>query len=98
MENKLYVSNLSFTVLDESLRQEFTAFGTVSSAKVMVERDTGRSRGFGFVEMATDEQAQAAIQALNGKYVDGRAINVSVARPREPRAEGERSHAPRARW
>lgn len=99
MENKLYVSNLAFSVLDESLRQEFSAFGTVSSANVMLERDSGRSRGFGFVEMSSDTEAQAAIQGLNGKYVDGRAINVSVARPRESRPEGgNRQGAPRARW
>lgn len=85
MENKLYVGNLSYSMRDDTLRQQFAAFGQVSSAKVMMERDSGRSKGFGFVEMASPAEAQAAIQALNGKQVDGRALTVNLARPMEPR-------------
>lgn len=83
MGNKLYVGNLAYSVRDDSLQQAFGEFGTVTSAKVMMDRDTGRSKGFGFVEMASAEEAQAAISALNGVSVDGRAIVVNLARPRE---------------
>lgn len=83
MGNKLYVGNLAYSVRDDSLHQAFSEFGTVTSAKVMMDRDTGRSKGFGFVEMASAEEAQAAISALNGVSVDGRAIVVNLARPRE---------------
>ncbi len=92
MENKLYVGNLSYSMRDDTLRQKFAAFGEVSSAKVMMERDSGRSKGFGFVEMSTADEAQAAIRGLNGKEVDGRALTVNVARPMEPRSGG--SHRP----
>lgn len=85
MNNRLYVGNLAYSVRDESLLQHFSAFGTVNSAKVMMERDTGRSKGFGFVEMGSDAEAQAAIDGLNGQSVDGRAMTVNVARPMEPR-------------
>lgn len=85
MENRLYVGNLSYSMRDDTLRQRFAAFGEVASAKVMVERDSGRSKGFGFVEMDTAAEAQAAIQGLNGKEVDGRALTVNVARPMEQR-------------
>ncbi|WP_038215927.1 RNA recognition motif domain-containing protein [Xenophilus azovorans] len=88
MENKLYVGNLSYSMRDDSLRQHFSAFGQVSSAKVMMERDSGRSKGFGFVEMGSPAEAQAAIQGLNGKEVDGRALTVNIARPMEPRSGG----------
>ena len=88
MENKLYVGNLSYSMRDDTLQQRFEAFGQVSSAKVMMERDSGRSKGFGFVEMGTNAEAQAAIQGLNGKEVDGRALIVNVARPMEPRPGG----------
>ena len=85
MNNKLYVGNLSYSMRDDDLRDAFSAFGDVQSAKVMMERDTGRSKGFGFVEMANDAQAQEAISALNGQSVGGRALTVNVARPMESR-------------
>lgn len=88
MNNKLYVGNLSYSVTDDDLSNQFAEFGQVSSAKVMIDRDTGRSKGFGFVEMGTDEQAQAAINGLNGKSLGGRALTVNVARPREERSDG----------
>lgn len=83
MTSKIYVGNLPYSVTDSSLKSNFAEFGSVSSAKVMMDRDTGTSKGFGFVEMASAEVAQAAITALNGMSVDGRAIVVSLARPRE---------------
>ncbi|MDD2729281.1 RNA-binding protein [Malikia spinosa] len=88
MNNKLFVGNLPYSVNDGSLQQNFSEYGTVVSAKVMTDRETGRSKGFGFVEMGTDEEAQAAIEALNGMSVDGRAITVNVARPKEDRPGG----------
>ena len=88
MNNKLYVGNLAFSVTSESLQDSFTGFGEVQSAKVMTDRETGRSKGFGFVEMSTDAQAQAAIDGLNGKTMEGRALTVNVARPREERSGG----------
>jgi RNA recognition motif. (a.k.a. RRM, RBD, or RNP domain) len=86
--NKLYVGNLAYSVRDESLQQAFGQFGTVSSAKVMMDRDTGRSKGFGFVEMGSDAEAQAAINGMNGQNLEGRAIVVNEARPREERPGG----------
>ncbi|KQV50734.1 RNA-binding protein [Pelomonas sp. Root1217] len=83
MSNKIYVGNLPYSVTDASLKSNFAEFGSVSSAKVMMDRETGSSKGFGFVEMASADVAQAAIAALNGMSVDGRAIVVSLARPRE---------------
>ena len=88
MGNKLYVGNLSYSVRDENLHQHFSEYGTVTSAKVMMDRDTGRSKGFGFVEMGSDAEAQAAIRRLNGQSVDGRAIVVNEARPKEDRSGG----------
>lgn len=88
MGNKLYVGNLSYSMGDADLQQHFAEFGSVSSAKVMMDRDSGRSKGFGFVEMGSDEMAQAAIRGLNGKSVDGRALVVNEARPREERPGG----------
>jgi len=88
MGNKLYVGNLAYGVRDEELQQAFAPFGTVSSAKVMMDRDTGRSKGFGFVEMGSDAEAQAAINGMNGQALDGRAIVVNEARPREERPGG----------
>jgi hypothetical protein len=85
MGNKLYVGNLPYSFRDDDLQQAFAAHGTVTSAKVMMERDTGRSKGFGFVEMADDAQAQAAIAAMNGQQYGGRGIVVNEARPMEPR-------------
>ena len=82
MGKKLYVGNLTYGVTDSMLDQLFAAHGTVESAQVIMDRDTGRSKGFGFVEMGSDKEAQAAIAALNGKEVDGRALTVNEARPR----------------
>ena len=83
MGRKLYVGNLTYGVTDSALQQMFEAHGSVQSAQVIMDRDTGRSKGFGFVEMGTDQEAQAAIAALNGKEVDGRALTVNEARPKE---------------
>ena len=88
MGNKLYVGNLSYNVRDEDLQQAFAQYGSVSSAKVMMDRDTGRSKGFGFVEMGSDAEAQSAINGMNGQSLDGRAIVVNEARPREERPGG----------
>ncbi|HQS19858.1 MULTISPECIES: RNA-binding protein [unclassified Acidovorax] len=85
MGNKLYVGNLPYSVRDSDLEQAFGQFGSVTSAKVMMERDTGRSKGFGFVEMGSDAEAQAAIQGMNGQPLGGRGIVVNEARPMEPR-------------
>src|ERR671928_1773473 len=85
MGNKLYVGNLAYSVRDDSLQQAFSEFGTVTSAKVMMDRDTGRSKGFGFVEMGSDAEAQAAIAALSGQMVGGRSLTVNEAKPREDR-------------
>ncbi|MEN9384452.1 MAG: hypothetical protein RL323_1595 [Pseudomonadota bacterium] len=83
MSSKIYVGNLPYTVDDDSLRHNFSEFGGVASAKVMMDRDTGRSKGFGFVEMSSSAEAEAAIQGLNGMSVGGRSIVVNLARPRE---------------
>ena len=91
MGNKLYVGNLSYNIRDDDLQQAFAQYGSVSSAKVMMDRDTGRSKGFGFVEMGSDPEAQAAINGMNGQALDGRAIVVNEARPREERPGGFRS-------
>ena len=88
MGKKLYVGNLTYSVADRDLEQMFAAHGTVQSAQVIMDRDTGRSKGFGFVEMGSDQEAQAAIAALNGKEHDGRALTVNEARPREDRGGG----------
>lgn len=85
MNNKLYVGNLPYSADDQALARSFGAYGTVQSAKVMTDRDTGRSKGFGFVEMASDAEAQAAIDGLHGSSLQGRAMTVNVARPREAR-------------
>jgi RNA recognition motif-containing protein len=89
--NKLYVGNLAYSVRDQELNDAFSQYGAVSSAKVMMDRETGRSKGFGFVEMSSDAEAQAAINGLNGQSVGGRAIVVNEARPREERPAGFRS-------
>jgi cold-inducible RNA-binding protein len=86
----MYVSNLSFHTADDDLRKLFEQFGAVSSAKVITDRETGRSRGFGFVEMGADEEANAAIKALNNKDIDGRALSVTVAREKAPRTDNKR--------
>jgi RNA recognition motif-containing protein len=85
MGNKLYVGNLPYSVRDNDLEQSFGQFGSVTSAKVMMERDTGRSKGFGFVEMGSDAEAQAAIEGMNGTPLGGRSLVVNEARPMEPR-------------
>ena len=85
MGNKLYVGNLPYSVRDSDLEQAFGQFGVVTSAKVMMERDTGRSKGFGFVEMASDPEAQAAISGMNGASLGGRSVVVNEARPMEAR-------------
>jgi len=85
MGNKLYVGNLPYSVRDSDLEQSFGQFGAVTSAKVMMERDTGRSKGFGFVEMGSDAEAQAAIEGMNGAPLGGRSLVVNEARPMEPR-------------
>lgn len=85
MGNKLYVGNLPYTVRDEDLQQAFSAYGSVNSAKVMMERETGRSKGFGFVEMGSDAEAQSAIEGMNGQSLGGRSLVVNEARPMEAR-------------
>ncbi len=88
MATKLFVGSLSYSVNDDQLSDAFSAVGQVASAKVITDRDTGRSKGFGFVEMSNDDEAKAAIDQLNGKEIEGRAITVSEARPREDRPRG----------
>ncbi len=82
MGKKLYVGNLSYGIGDSDLQDMFGAYGTVTSAQVVMDRETGRSKGFGFVEMGTDQEANAAISALNGKEIEGRALTVNEARPK----------------
>jgi cold-inducible RNA-binding protein len=86
--NKLFVGNLSFNTTENDLQDAFAAHGTVVETNLVTDRTTGRPRGFAFVTMSTDEDAQKALTALNGKSIDGRALNVSVARPREERSPG----------
>lgn len=93
----IYVSNLSFNVQDEDLRDYFEDYGEVSSAKIITDKFTNRSRGFGFVEMPDDTAAQKAIKELNGAMVDGRSISVTVAKPREERSNNKRSFS-NSRW
>jgi RNA recognition motif-containing protein len=88
MGKKLYVGNLTYEVTDSQLEQIFTPHGTVQSAQVIMDRDTGRSKGFGFVEMGRDQEAQAAIAALNGQQSGGRSLTVNEAKPREDRGGG----------
>ena len=90
MSNKLYVGNLSFNTTENDLQSAFAAHGNVIEAKVMTDRETGRGRGFAFVTMSTAEEAQSAINALNGASIDGRFVTVNVARPREESAGGGR--------
>jgi cold-inducible RNA-binding protein len=90
MGKKLYVGNLTYGVTDSTLEQMFAAYGTVQSAQVIMDRDTGRSKGFGFVEMKSDQEAQAAMTALNGKDVEGRALTVNEARPKTEGGRGDR--------
>jgi cold-inducible RNA-binding protein len=88
MSKKLYVGNLSYSVDNRELESLFSAHGSVASANVIIDRDTGRSKGFGFVEMVSDQEARTAISALHGKDVDGRSLTVNEARPREERSGG----------
>ena len=90
MGKKLYVGNLSYSVDSTQLNDLFTQVGTVSSANVIMDRDSGRSKGFGFVEMSEDGEAQSAIEKFNGTDLGGRAMNVSEAKPQAPRSEGSR--------
>ena len=85
MNNKLYVGNLPYSVNEETLTKHFEGFGTVDSAKVIVDRDTNRSKGFGFVEMGTEEEASDAISSLDGQELEGRTLKVNAAKPRENR-------------
>jgi cold-inducible RNA-binding protein len=87
MANKLFVGSLAWTATDDDLAQFFAAAGTVASAKVIVDRETNRSKGFGFVEMSTDEEAKVAVDTLNGKDLAGRPVAISEARPQAPREE-----------
>jgi RNA recognition motif-containing protein len=88
MGRKLYVGNLSYDTTNETLAEVFAAHGKVDSAEVIMDRMTGRAKGFGFVEMSTDQEAQAAVAALNGQQIDGRTVVVNEARPKEPRSGG----------
>lgn len=88
MTMKLYVGNLTYSATNATLETMFAEFGEIRSAQVVMDRDTGRSKGFGFVELASDQSAKAAIAALNGKEVDGRALTVNEAKPREDRGSG----------
>lgn len=88
MSTKLYVGNLPYSATDESLAHAFSEFGTVNSSKVIIDRDSGRSKGFAFVEMSTSEEAANSISQMNGTQFDGRAINVSEAKPQAPRNGG----------
>lgn len=93
MAKKLYVGNLPYGVSSSDLEQVFEEYGTVESAQVIADRDTGRSKGFGFVEMRNDQEAQAAIQALNGQDFNGRPLTVNEAKPREDRSGSQRAFA-----
>ena len=88
MSNKLFVGNLSFNTTENDLQDAFAAFGTVTETNLMMDRATGRPRGFGFITMGSAEEAQKAIEAMNGKDMDGRALTVNVAKPREERSGG----------
>ena len=88
MSSKIYVGNLPYSINDDNLRENFAAYGDVASAKVMMDRDSGRSKGFGFVEMGSSEQAEAAIQGLNGMSVGGRSIIVNISKPKEASSDG----------
>jgi cold-inducible RNA-binding protein len=88
MGAKLYVGSLAYSINDDKLKELFAEAGTVTSAQVIMDRDTNQSKGFGFVEMSSDEEAQKAIKELNGKEIDGRAIVVNEARPKEDRSGG----------
>lgn len=88
MAKNIYVGNLSYGISEDKLKQVFSEFGNVTSAKIVTDRETGRSKGFGFVEMSSDDDAASAIEALDGKEIDGRSAKVSSARPKEERPRG----------
>ncbi len=92
MSNKLFVGNLSFDTTENDLQDAFAAFGTVNETSLMMDRATGRSRGFAFITMSTVEEAQKAIESMNGKDMGGRALTVNVAKPREDRSTGRREY------
>ncbi len=96
MSNKLFVGNLSFNTTENDLQDAFAPHGTVTEANLMMDRSTGRPRGFGFVTMSTPEEAQKAVEAMNGKSLDGRALTVNIARPREERPAGGGGAVPTA--
>jgi RNA recognition motif-containing protein len=96
--NKLYVGGLAYEITDDRLQEIFSAHGTVESARVITDRETGRSRGFGFVEMSSQEEAQQAIDKLNGTDLDGRSLTVNEAKPKEPRSGGGGGGGGRDRW
>jgi RNA recognition motif-containing protein len=99
MSKKLFVGNLPYSMNDESLQKLFSRFGTVESARIITDRDTGRSKGFGFVEMTNNQEAEAAISQLNGSDIEGRAMAVSEARPQAPRGGGGgRDRGDRGGW
>ena len=91
MGKKIYIGNLAFSSTDNSLNDLFSQYGTVDSCRIVMDRDTGRSKGFGFVEMSTDDEAEKAISELNGKEIDGRSLRVNEARPQERSSFGGRS-------
>jgi cold-inducible RNA-binding protein len=92
MQNKVYVGNLAFSATNDSITEEFSSEGTVTSANIIMDRETNRSKGFAFVEMSTEEEAQNVIKAFNGKNVDGRDLKVSLAKPRENNFSNNRSN------
>ena len=94
----IFVGNLSFDTRDEGLRETFSSYGAVESAQVVMDRESGRSRGFGFVEMSNDDEARQAISALNGSDLGGRALTVNEAKPRAPRSSGGGGGGGRGRW
>jgi RNA recognition motif-containing protein len=97
MGSKLYVGNLPYSATEDSLKKHFTSAGTVTSVKIITDRETGRSKGFGFIEMASDSEAEKAISQLDGQELDGRAVRVTEAKPQEPRdnRDGGRPRGPR---
>ena len=97
-QNKLYVGNLSFDSSEHDVSDAFAAYGTVTSVTLITDRETGRPRGFGFVEMSTDAEAQAAMQAMDGQQLGGRNLKVNIAKPREPRGGGGGGGGRRDRW
>jgi RNA recognition motif-containing protein len=98
MGKKIYVGNLPYSATDQSLNDAFASHGGVTSARIIMDRDSGRSKGFGFVEMTTDSDAQRAIESLNGSNMDGRALNVSEAKPQAPRENRNGGFGSRNRW